>query len=294
MSESIVTVSSDQPMVEEVQTEEIQPQEEGQEHIEQVEAEEPETEAQEESQDAPEEAESVSEEEEQPFDEVTQKRLGAILSAERRNSKAVIEDLKREINSLKAGVAPQYAPQVDMSQYQQNGQVHDPLTGQWYPADSAMGAMVLREQLKVQREQQLKQMEVAQKEAEQYERLEERIVEAHARYTSFDESVAAVSQIGHPEVAKAFANVDNPDAIINYLGKNPKELSRLSQLNPTQRAKEIYKLEDRFKPQRKLATKAPTPVKTVNSTRNTGAAVENKSIDSLAAYYKERYYGGRK
>jgi len=194
------------------------------------------------------------------------KRVGPILAAERKRERAKIsheiETLRSEINRLSAGQQPNYYPQSNNTV---NGAIQDPMTGQWVAVDSVEGVVIRREQQRELLNNQSKANDNQAKQTKVIEAFQDKVQNGYLKYNNFDQCYDVVDKGASHEMAMAMTGTSNPASIINYLGKNPVELSRIRALSPIEQQKEIYRLEDKLLPKQKLVSKASSPTGTPTS-----------------------------
>ena len=97
-------------------------------------------------------------------------------------------------------------------------------------------------QAKEQEEQRAKQMAAQQHLSSQYDKLKEDLDKGYDKYDDFDEVVKSDKTPYTSHIRDALLLVDNPADVAYKLGKNPAELSRISQLHPLDQAREVNKL----------------------------------------------------
>lgn len=97
-------------------------------------------------------------------------------------------------------------------------------------------------QAKEQAEHKAKQAASQQHIADQYGKLNDALDKGSEKYDDFDDVVRAGNVPYTTSIRDALLLVDNPAEVAYKLGKNPQELSRISQLHPLDQAREVNKL----------------------------------------------------
>jgi len=198
---------------------------------------------------APETAESTPEEQ-QPTKSFSQDELDAIVS----------KRLAREQRKWEREQAQRLAEQ----------QARQPAAPPLAP-DDFESAQQYAEALAEQKARELlAQRETAQQQAAILESYKDREEEARDRYEDF-ELVAYNPNLPVTDVmAQAIQASDIGPEVIYWLGSNPKEASRISQLSPVLQAKEIGKIEANLtsNPPVKKTSTAPAPLAPVTATRS--------------------------
>lgn len=214
-----------------------------------------------------------------------QEKLGKARSAERKRVRlqyeAQLAQKEEELNRLR-----------NVSQQVMNpglGQgLQDPITGEYIDVTNPRYHVIARE-LEVQAYQQRQSQAQQQAElARLQEEFQEKMDQAAMKIANFDHSYDYVNTNATSYIGFAIKQTNIPASIVSYLGKHPNELTRIKSLSPEQQKKEIYKLEDKLQPARKLNSNAPAPIKSVNTSRNTGGAVENQTIEQRREAIKKR------
>lgn len=234
-----------------------------------------------ETSEAPVEAATQSEQSQDDPIKAAQERAGRAIAAQRKLMNEQVEKLRRENELLKRG---QQQQQADGAQYDPNRMVYDPKTERYYsfddpnPAAQAIAAQVWREQeaekrYKVQKDQQI------------FDETANKIMAGQAIYDNFDDAVTTFQALGNNDIAFALTAADDPAKLVHYLGNNTKELSRLSNLSPAQVQREIVKLEIALQDQRKLVSKAKSPIDHLNEPKNKVNPPEAQSYEERAAYW---------
>lgn len=215
-------------------------------------------------------------------DELTaeeQKRLGKAIKAIRERERA---EAARQIELERQRLAQMQQQQQPQAQAQLENSIFDPATGEYVSADSAIGQILVRQQ---------KIMHVtAQRQAHQeFEQLSKKAAEGYERFTDYADMHKNFVDNGTDFMADALKGVDDPAVVINYLGKHPEELKRIAQLPPERQRREIYNVDSKLNPPKKLVSKAPAAVGSVNESNNPSARAEHQSYDQRADYYARKY-----
>ena len=117
--------------------------------------------------------------------------------------------------------------------------------------------------------------------------------EIKARETYPDYAEASEEFLTHPLArVPAFTNIimdtDNPTDIAYYLGKNPLELDKISDMTPSQAARYIGRIEASLseKPSAspKKASAAPKPISALSGAKNTSVITDLSQAKSMAEY----------
>lgn len=122
--------------------------------------------------------------------------------------------------------------------------------------------------------------------AKQYDKLKDDLAKGDDKYDDFDEVVRGDTPYTS-HIRDALLLVDNPDDVAYKLGKNPAELSRISQLHPLDQAREVNRLSFALMGgnKGKGANSIPTPMGNPRpNPTNTGAS--NASASSIRARMK--------
>lgn len=235
----------------------------------------PENETQVLSEDANNSPETESENNEEDLPPHLQRKIGKIISLERKRLQA---QFNRQIQTQVPGTQ---AP---------DGMIFDHQIGEYVDLNSVPGQMAWREQLAQQKRE--KDQLVAQQTARQseYEELTERLIEGHTRYNNFQQALQNFSDLATQEMADALCGIEKPDAVIAYLGDKKAEIQRISRLKPAQQAREMFRIEQSITPRKKLVTNAPAPVPKLSG--NSGGVPlrqEDMSQAQLNAYYDQKF-----
>ena len=130
--------------------------------------------------------------------------------------------------------------------------------------------------------------DAAKQQSQVLESYHEREEEARGKYDDF-EQVAYNPKLTITNVmAEAIQSSDNGPELAYYLGSNPKEAGRISQLSPLSQAKEIGKIEAKLAsdPPIKRTTSAPVPISPVNARSSGSPAMDTtdpRSIKTMTA-----------
>jgi hypothetical protein len=113
-----------------------------------------------------------------------------------------------------------------------------------------------------------------------------KVSEASKKYDDFDEVAFAEDLPIAPAMAAAMRDSDLGPDVAYYLGKNPSEAQRISQLSPAAQVREIGKIEARLemKPVRQ-PSKAPPPIDPVGS----GKGSSSVNLESMTQAEYEAY-----
>lgn len=123
-------------------------------------------------------------------------------------------------------------------------------------------------------------------EAKREETWTKKVTEASKKYDDFDEVAFAEDLPIAPAMAAAMRDSDLGPDVAYYLGKNPSEAQRISQLSPAAQVREIGKIEARLemKPVRQ-PSKAPPPIDPVGS----GKGSSSVNLESMTQAEYEAY-----
>lgn len=175
--------------------------------------------------------------------------------------------------------------------YQENtpeGMIFDEETGEYVEIDSYAGQHVLRKR-KIRANKEWQQQQKTQLELNQtYEALTDNLREYGADKPEFDAACQSFVQNGTDVMAHALAGVDNPGAIIDYYKDKPQELQRLSRLSPQKQQREIYHLEGRLQPAKKLITKAQPQISKTNANKNLASRSNDQSFQQRVEHYRRK------
>lgn len=218
---------------------------------------------------------------------------GDAISAIRKRYREEISQKDQEIEQLKRAQGVNNNSFNAQSGISYPEVLQDPLTGQYVSTSTPEGQVILQEHIKREREQQYVAHEQAREYEKQKQKCQAKLDEGELVYKNFSESREAVKEVASGPMAMALFESNKTCSIINYLGKNPKELAKFKELDPIGQMREVFRLEERLRPSRKLTSTASKPVENLNTSLNQGARVEDQSISARAEYYKKRFYGGR-
>lgn len=268
-SENVEDISSEEVLTDDTLNEEIQ-------------SEESELDIEQES----DEAQSEDEENEIVEEELTpaaKKKLGAEIAKQRVKMRQKLEEEYR---------------QKFESQYQQSvppapeGTIYDPQTGEHVDAESVTGQLLMREQKMLARQMEAQALMQDKKRESELLSLQDKVAEGFGVYDNFQDAVQTFSDNGTEEMAEALMGVDDPAEIIAHLGSKKGELHRIGQLSSAKQKREIYRIEERLKPRKKLVSKAPQPIENVNSNRNLATAAVDQSLEQRSSYW-DNYFNKR-
>ena len=129
----------------------------------------------------------------------------------------------------------------------------------------------------------LRQREAAQQQAKMLETYHEKEEDARGRYDDFEQVAYNPSLPVTDVMAQSIQASDTGPDIIYWLGSNPKEASRISNLPPILQAKEIGKIEARLaadQPVKKTST-APAPIAPVTARSASSPAYDTTDPRSM-------------
>jgi hypothetical protein len=202
-----------------------------------------------------------------------QKKLGALLSKERKKLQA------------------KYAQNSSQNVPAQNadGMIYDEDIGQYVDPNTSLGQMVLYNQLKKDRQnQKVQEATLAAKQAER-EELTERLLEGHEKFDNYQTALNHFATYGTNDMADALAGAKDPAAIVNFLSDKKGELQRISRLSPAKQVREIFRIEEQITPRKKLVTSATAPVNKVKSSGNVTVRPENMSHNQISDFWEKKY-----
>lgn len=129
----------------------------------------------------------------------------------------------------------------------------------------------------------LRQREAAQQQAKLLETYHEKEEDARGRYDDFEQVAYNPSLPVTDVMAQSIQASDTGPDIIYWLGSNPKEASRISNLPPILQAKEIGKIEARLAadPPVKKTSTAPAPIAPVTARSTSSPAYDTTDPRSL-------------
>lgn len=203
-----------------------------------------------------------------------QKKLGKTLSYERKR-------LRQEYESQLAELRQQISsPEQYGSMGSDEETIYDPETGENVPVNSTVGQLIQRN-YKIAQRRKVQSAEV------EMRKLSNAVDEGYSRFDheSYDQAKNTFINMGNDQMAEALTGADDPAAVINYLGSNPNELKRIAQLSPAKQTREIYRIDERMSPRKKLVTNASAPMDSINTNRNYAADVTNQSFDQRSDYW---------
>lgn len=108
------------------------------------------------------------------------------------------------------------------------------------------------------------------------------------KFPDFDESLTTViaeagpliDRTGFPTaLGSAVLESDKPEALIDYLGKNPEVAETLAGLSPTQLARRLVRIEDQMNAKPKISA-APTPLKPVKPASSSDGPSDQDDVDT--------------
>jgi hypothetical protein len=110
------------------------------------------------------------------------------------------------------------------------------------------------------------------------------------RYEDYEEVTKSEELSITPVMAEAIKDSDMGPEVAYYLGKNPQDALRISQLSPAAQVRELGKIEARLelKPAVKQASKAPPPVDPVGGGKGAAANLESVSQAEYEAARKKQ------
>jgi hypothetical protein len=129
----------------------------------------------------------------------------------------------------------------------------------------------------------LRQREAAQQQAKLLETYHEKEEDARGRYDDFEQVAYNPSLPVTDVMAQSIQASDTGPDIIYWLGSNPKEASRISNLPPILQAKEIGKIEARLAadPPVKKTSTAPAPIAPVTARSASSPAYDTTDPRSM-------------
>ena len=168
-----------------------------------------------------------------------------------------------------------------------NNAIYDPDTGEYVDINSPVGQVLARNMKAAQiRTQRVKAVE--------NQSLQDKLQEGHIRYENYQGSLDTFIQFGTDVMAETLKGCDDPTAVVQFLADHPEELKRIAQLPPARQAREVFSVESRIKPAKRLVSNAPAPINTANETRNTSAQYESLSFEEKKALVRERSYNRKR
>lgn len=214
-----------------------------------------------------------------------QKKIGSILSAERKKLKEKYERQRYQQPAVNNANYNAQAPE---------GHIFDENIGQYVPIESLAGQLALYREQERQYKLQTHQQQAYLAKQQERERIREAIEEGYDKYDDFDTALETFRRNGTDDMADALGAVDNPADVVHYFADKKNELLRISRLTPTQQAREIFRIEERLKPKRKLVTQAVEPVsKTQQTSTGKRAATtdDNWSPEQIDEYWRKKFKG---
>jgi hypothetical protein len=154
----------------------------------------------------------------------------------------------REMRQMQEQMAQMQAAMTNPNQTAFHQEPHNPFPSPGQPANPGSDqqemirqAVAYALQAKEQEAHKAKQAEAQKHIADQYDRLNDELDKGSDKYDDFDEVVRGKTPYTS-HIRDALLLVDNPADVAYKLGKNPSELSRISQLHPLDQAREVNKL----------------------------------------------------
>lgn len=218
------------------------------------------------------------------YDEDGPRGIKARLGRERKKYESEINALRSELEKAKhyqASTHPQdyqyqnqynqgyeQQPQGDL-QYNQDGMIYDSLSGQYVDPNSEIGRYALYMNQVQQNQSRLAQEQQAKAEQERKSRdlqelnnsFEKSVESALERYDDYENVITGANF--SDSILDASRIVPNAGDLLYRLGKNPKELERISRLSPYMQAQELMKHSMAMAANSNLS-KAPPPAKPVD------------------------------
>ena len=153
-----------------------------------------------------------------------------------------------------------------------------PAAGEQPVAGEEPDVMVLAERIANQREQ-------AKAVAKVVEAYHDREETAREKYDDFDQVAYNPTLPITDPMAATIRESDVGPEIIYYLGQNPAEAKRISQLSPLSQAKELGKLEDKLasNPPAKRTSSAPAPIKPLAGKASSAPTFDTTDPRAIAA-----------
>jgi hypothetical protein len=217
-----------------------------------------------------------------------QERAGKKIAAQRKLYTEQMEQLRQENERLKqerSSYNNAGSDQQNEQQYDPNRMIFDPKTNRYYsfddpnPAAQAIAATVWREQQAAVISKQMDTKKV-------YEETGQKIVAGFSRFDDFEDAFETFKAVGTDDVAASLASIDDPAKVVHYLGNNPQELEKLTQLPPHLIGRRIWELEGALKDQKKMVSKASTPISTLGEPTNRMRPPETQSYEERAAFWR--------
>lgn len=220
-------------------------------------------------------AEKPGESDERPKESRAQRRIKDLVSQ--------VKDLQRQVSHYQTQATPARQPRT-----------LDPLD---FPNDSAYQAALIRqtvEQTQTGFAKTQAQAAEAQAQVLQQQVWEARTEDYKTKVPDF-EQVAYSSSVPYSQVMLHIVRgMESGPAVSYYLGKNPQEAFRLSQMSPVEAAVELGRLEQRMTaPTTRRVSAAPPPPMTLRGGQAPASkAPAEMSMDEYSAWFKSR--GGKK
>ena len=211
-----------------------------------------------------------------------QERAGKKIAAQRKLYAEQVERLKQENEQLKQRQAAIAATQTaDGQKIDPSRLIYDAKTERYFDIDSPIGEQVWREQ-EAEKKSKIKESQRI------YEQTAEKIMQGQAVYDDFDDALTVFQANGTNDIATALVGSEDPAKLVHYLGNNPNELSRLTQLSPMQIQREVVKLEMALQNTKKLVTNAPAPVNHLREPKNKTVPHEAMSYEDRAKFWNDQ------
>lgn len=123
------------------------------------------------------------------------------------------------------------------------------------------------ESQKRQKEQENQQQQNNQYMQQKINEFEDKLIDASVKYKDFDDVFNNSEVNVSPQMMEASMYLDNGADVLYYLGKNPKEASRISRLHPFDQAREMVGMGTKLG-NRPAPSQAPAPISPLNKGSN--------------------------
>jgi hypothetical protein len=107
-----------------------------------------------------------------------------------------------------------------------------------------------------------------------------------AKYDDFEQKAWASA-----EMLPVLEEFENAADIAYYLGQNPQDAQRIQQMSNVGMAREFAKIDAKVNMPKPRTTKAPEPVKPVETTSTATTDIDKMSMSEYAAYRNKQQYG---
>jgi hypothetical protein len=163
----------------------------------------------------------------------------------------------------------------------QEGMIFDPETGEHVDVNSPVGQMLVRNHKAAQ-------LKTLKERAAENESLQDKVSEGFSRYEDFAEHRDEFVRFGTNAMAEALKGCKDAAGVVNFLGKHSEELKRIARLSPIEQVREVFMVESRLNPPKRLVSKAAEPPRASGETRRFVKSNAEQSIEDRVAFYRSK------